>query len=247
MRFRRFRRRRARAAWAHAGAFTMSVDPGNAVGGGATNISYLWLIPPARVSFLCDTDRVDHLGYRGSLVWLDFHWKGEVASPGNAHDLPDVAFYAMVSQADNTGVPIMATDFEDPWGEPIQPALVTSWDGNPETEGTDAFLWCHILKGLTPPNSIVNVWNTGQSSGAANASNQSSRIDGSNSSTVVPRVCRTHSVRAEWQPDIHIKTRRRLRKDEGVALVMGIATPAYNQKVQAICDVKFRTLVSRGR
>lgn len=237
MRFRRGFRRRRRAAWGHAGAFTLSVT-------NPTPVAFVWLLPPARSEFLMDTDRVDRLGYRGSLLWMDFWWTNPVN--GVIADVGNVSLYAIVSQADATGQPQLALNPVNPWGEPKPPGTIASWDGDPETEGTDAYLWCHYIKGFSPPNAIVNVRNTGQSAGADNLGNQSTRVDSTTDETAPVYLCRKFNVAAEWQPDVQIKTRRTLRHDEGVALIMLTDTPSGNATV-ANLDVRFRTLVTRGR
>ena len=102
MRFRRFGRRKRRATWAYADRAQMTL--GNAT----TQVSFFWLIPPARTGFLCDTDRVSQITYRGSMLWLDFHWSNTASS---AQALPDIDFYAIVDEADTTGSPVNAASF----------------------------------------------------------------------------------------------------------------------------------------
>lgn len=238
MRFRRGFRRRNRAAWAHAGAFTLSVTA-------ATPVSFVWLMPPARSEFLMDTDRKDRLGYRGSLLWMDFWWTMPAESM-TPFDLPNTVLYAIVSQSDSSGAPQLAAAPVDPFGEPKAPGTIGSWDGDPETEGTDAFLWSHYIKGFSPPNAIVNVRNTGVMQGADNFGNQTTRFDGSTSGTQINYACRKFYVAAEWQPDVQIKSRRTLRHDEGVALVIVSDVTTPNPIVSNL-DVRFRTLVNRGR
>lgn len=227
---RSFRRRGRRATWGYANEDLMQASAGS------STTSYTWLLPPGRTNFLCDTDRVPAITYMGTHMWLDFDWVNTNAS---AQSLCDVTFYVIVSQQAPQADSPAETD-NIPWGAPQLPSAISSWDEH-EEDGTESFLWIHHIKGNTPPNSIIRPLSN---SGLA-VINQNTFIDGG-SSDQPSYVCRIFDVRAAWQPDVIIKSRRRVWKDEGVALVMRTdSIPAPGVTVN--CAVRYRTLIKRGR
>lgn len=227
---RRFRSRRRRSTWGYANEDLLQAS-------GATPVSYVWLLPPGRVNFLADTDRVPAIGFTGCHLWLDFNW----INTGTASALPDVTLYAIVSQQEpNSETP---TEIDNiPWGAPSLPSAITTWDQHDE-DGTESFLWVHHIKGQSPPNALVSLGSSVGMDGPFQ--NQYDAISpGSEGSPAI--VCRKFFVAAEWQPDVIIKTRRRVWKDEGIALVMRADTPPGGG-ITASLAVRYRTLVSRGR
>lgn len=231
---RRFRRgfRRSRSTWAYADSELVQVNSGG-------QVSFTWLLPPGRTSYLCDTDRVSALTYMGSHLWLDFSWVNTGAQTG----IPDVTFYAIVSDLVESGTTPSNLLYQ-PWHQPPLPSAITSWDENDEyDDGTQAFLWTHHIKGASPPNAQVATFgNTSPNS----ADNQPGFISASSGVDAPVQLCRKFHVAAEWQPDVIIKSRRRLKKDQGVLFVMS-ADVAITSSVNCQLVVRSRTLVKRGR
>lgn len=237
----RFRKRRSRAAWAFSDSALLRVGPGAA----SATASFLWLLPPARVQFLCDTDRVSNLIFMGSHLWLDFAWQNSGTTTPQL--LPDVTFYVIKSQMDRTG-DVPTETLLLPWSTPTTPATLTSWD-ELDTDGTSPFLWCHHLSGLCPPNSIVETTDLNRTNGGQSQYNSNNSIawtGGTTEGFPVATVVRNFDVRAAWQPDVRIKARRRLQKTEGIALVMQSDTGVASG-VTLNLRAYVRTLVRRGR
>lgn len=235
MRFRRFRRRRARATWDYCNAEQLEVNKNG-------QYSYSWLLPATRTNWLCDTDRVDHITYCGSHIWLDFWWRSNDTA-GAA--IPDITLFAIVTEQELGGEPADIGELS-PWTPPTVPASVTTWTADPQYDGTDSYLWCHHIVGQSPPNSHVYA----ESGSITDFWNQTSFMGpgGTGSDNTSALVCRTFSVRAEWQPDVIIKSRRRLKKDEGVALIMQSDFPiGSSDNSHAFLNVRARTLVNKGR
>lgn len=230
MRFRRGYRRRRRATWGYANESILECNA-------TTNVSYVWLLPPGRVNFLADTDRVPAIGFVGAHMWLDFTWINENANP---QALPDITMYAIVSQQNpNSDVPNELDNI--PWGAPQLPSAIANWDEH-EEDGTESFLWIHHIKGTSPPNYAVgtNVPSTSSAGG-----NQVTLLSGGSTDTPV-YMCKTFDVRAAWQPDVIIKSRRKVWKDEGICLVMR-ADSIPGPGVHADLTCRYRILVNRGR
>lgn len=224
----RRRSRRSRATWGFADAAALNIPAGSLAGAHA----YFWIVPPGRINYLCDTDRVSKVGFRGAHLWLDFNWVGVAAGAS----LPDVTCYAMKSQQDLAGAPTVVD--RNPWSTPETPASLTSWDAAGQEDGTDSFLWTHHIKGSTPPNAGLILT-------TPSAGNQTFSVGGNASSDNVGFVCRKWFVTQEWQPDVMIRSRRSLTKEDGIAIIFSIDTA--NPNVGVNVNVRARCLLSRGR
>lgn len=226
------RRRRSRSTWSFADGNQM-VQPS-----GTANGVFAWILPPGRVNYLCDTDRVDSLVFKGCHLWMDFYWSNQ----NNADEgLPDVTMYIIASQQDAAGDPVEIN--LNPWSQPSTPSTIASWE-NAETDGTDSFLWCHHIKGISPPNALVNTNGADAAGGGrAAASNQYIEL-GAGASDHPAFLCRKFYVTQEFQPDVVVRTKRRLRKDQGIVLFMRNDTAA---NVDTHIDERHRVLVGRGR
>lgn len=229
MRYRRNRMRRRRATWAYADARALVTSSG-----GGNTITSAWILPPARVQYLCDTDRVSTITFEGCHLWLDFWWSNTGVTTG----IPDVDFYIIKSEYDDAG---QSAYFFNPWQEPSLPAAITAWTETPDEDGTGPFLWCHHIKGQSPPNSQVLTYTD---SSSIEAANQCTLIHSGSVDSPID-VCRKFQVAAEWQPDVVVKTKRRLQKSEGILLVM--SSPGVADSVRCNLSARFRTLVRRGR
>lgn len=227
MRYRRYsRRRRSRSVWAFSTAQALLLNS-------AGQYSYFWILPPGRVNYLCDTDRVDSLVFNGAHLWLDFHWV-QVST----NSLPDVTMFAIVTEAELGGEPADIGEF-GPFDQPSTPSSITEWNDAPNIDGTDSFLWSHHIKGSSPPNAVV--WTQNYQGSAGNQ-----YINTNSDADHAALVCRKFSVAAEWQPDVIIKSRRRLKKDEGIAFIMQSDTAITSNDVVHL-EAHCRTLVNRGR
>lgn len=227
------RRRRRRATWGYANGDLLSLNA-------ATPTDWSWILPPGRVNYLCDTDRVDSILFMGCHLWLDWDW---VNAGSTTEALFDARFYVVASQLNTTGdAPIELS--LNPFSEPSTPASITSWQEF-DTDGTDSFLWSHFIKGQSPPNYLVltQSWNNSPTKGG----NQREQIYPKDDSfDTLSSMCRNFDVRAAWQPDVRIKSKRRLRKDTGIALVVQAeTTPTGNSG--AHLGVRTRVLLSRGK
>lgn len=231
MRFRR-NRRRSRVTWSHADeAIADILDDGNNI-----YVPLLWLLPPGRAQYLMDTDRVSSLTYAGSHIWMDYYWY----NTSSDRSIPDFNLFVMKTTEDTANAPSMQWY---PFRLPKLPSTLSSWD-NADDDGTSSFLWVHHIKGSSPPNAVINnngvVGTTHNDRGA----NQY-RIISTGTSDNYASVCRIFDVRAAWQPDVIIKTKRRLMKTEGILLVMNVPTQGTNTYVHM--EARARTLVKRGR
>lgn len=228
------RRRRRAARWNYADGAQLDIDSGTAQG-----LQYLWILPPARVQYLLGTKgRGNSLVFAGCHLWLDFWWE----NTGGITALQDVDFGVVKSTiADpSTHTPDLSQSIAM-WEQPNTPATLASWDEDDDS-GVDSWLWQHHIKGQAPANNVVNVLNTGFSSGAGNVGNQgSARIDQATSDDPLQQ-CRKHWVTQEWQPDVVIRAKRRLQKDEGILFYMICRGFASLSGCHAKLDIRLRTL-----
>lgn len=224
---RRYGRRRFRAKshwlWADSQLMTLDGATGSHVGGRCYNANLI--LPPGRVKWMCDqVIRRAHVTVTGVLLWLDFYWSNTGAQTG----LPDVDMYIDTTSEDDAG---NIQFVRDPFFQPQVPSAMAAWT-DAASDGLDSFMWTHHIKGISPPNAIVD---TDTSTGDQAGGNQYDQIRAGTTDT--PQfVCRTFSVRAEWQPDLHVKTKRRLRPNEGLVLGMvgsDADFPAGNAALQA--------------
>lgn len=227
------RRRRRAARWNYADTFFMDVDSGTPQG-----LDWGWILPPARVSYLLQTKgRGNFLTFAGCHLWLDFFW----SNTGGSTAFQDVDFGIIrTSIADpSTHTPDL-TQAVAMWEQPNTPATIASWEEDDES-GLDSWLWQHHIKGSPPPNASVNVVNTGSGAGADNVYNQPHFIETGTADT--PRfVCRKFHVTQEWQPDVVVRSKRRLQKDEGILLYMRCPLFGSLSSSHVSCNVRLRTL-----
>lgn len=198
----RTRRRGRRAAWTYANAGSMEL------GGAIANITqYVWLMPPGRAQYLADAKSRDSITFVGAQLWLDFHWENR----GSAASLVDVDFCVYKATiVDPVGNLPDFSPIESQWEEPPTPASLTAWEEDTD-DGNYGFLWQHHIKGTTPANAQVVNQST------SNAWNQTNII-GAGTSDSPAWVCRKFYVTQEWQPDVVIRSKRRLAKGEGILL-----------------------------
>lgn len=220
------RRRRRKATWAFADAGSLVNGPA-----GTLQIASLWLLPPARAQFIMNTKQRSSLTFAGAHLWLDFQWKITGANVA----LPDVDFGIFRTDMDQPG-DIPDVDFmNNQWTVPSTPASITSWNEDDE-DGTEAFLWQHHIKGMSPPGIHVST------DGDAQVWNQVNVVGGSTLNDGAPAyVCRKGFVTQEWQPDVVVRSKRRLMKGDGICIAMA-STPPANCNVQ--CNVHWRVLTS---
>lgn len=229
------RRRRARPRWVHAGTQETTFTPNQE--GGITNVTAALLLPPERVRYLCDTGQKDHLTTSAILIWLDFYVvaDGSATTVDTQQTASPVDFYIMKTAFDTSTPPTDVPLNFLPYREPDVPSLITSWDTQgDEPDGLDAYLWTHHLG----PIQLVNMDNQ-------NASYNASDKAGSKSQGI-GYVKSYSSVRQMWQPDIVVKTRRRLAKNEGIFLGFAVnnisqAGPFY---IRYLCNVHWRILAT---
>lgn len=214
---RRFRSRSRKSHWMWADRFNLRFQDNQAV---ATWTSHI-LLPASRVNWLCGTSTFrSGLTVTGILLWLDFWWENDSTTTSQA--LPDVDMGIMTTVADET----LATSelHYDPYVQPEPPSLTTDWNSFP-SDGLDPFLWTHHIKGISPCNSIIRKTTNDWSNANRGAVNQDTVIsfaaDGS-----ANLVCRKHYVTQEWQPDVVVKTKRRLKSNQGLGIFM--RTPGLN-------------------
>lgn len=224
---RRFRRRGARWSFADSAQLEWQATV-------TTTAPFVWLLPPARVAYmLSQRGRANSLIYAGSHLWLDFSWRME----GNTQNLQDVDFGVIkttISDPASFAPDLSLVDAQ--WDQPSTPATLTSWNEDDDS-GVDSWLWQHHVKGSSPPNAYVTTIG-GVSPGAG--TNQYVQAQ-SGTSDVPTYVCRKFHVTQEWQPDVVIRSKRRLQKDEGILLYMNV--PGGGVSGQFIrTDVRFRTL-----
>lgn len=230
---RRFHRRggfRRKSHWIWADSFNLSLDNGLGTVVNGRRYNAALLLPPGRVKWFCDTVvRRPAVTVTGVLMWLDFFWKN---TSGGAQALPDIDLFVDTTSEDDAG---NITYVRDAFFEPQVPANIAAWT-DVASDGLDGFLWSHHIKGFSPPNAIVRTDGLPADSSTAN---QSTLIHTGNSD-VPAYMCRTFSVRAEWQPDVHIKTKRRLRPDEGLVIAMSGLDASFPAGVSAFLDVRTR-------
>lgn len=223
---RRFRRRRSHWIWADRFSFVLNNAATNF---GGKFFALNQLLPPGRVEWFCNSVvSRSHVTVTGVLMWLDFWWQTSTAN--QAVLLPDVDLFVMKTQEDEVGSEAFAFD---PFVQPEPPALVTTWGTSP-ADGLDAFLWSHHIRGSTPPNAVVGTYIASDNV----AYNQEVVIRAAADSNV--NTCRTFRVAAEWQPDVHIKTKRRLQRSEGLVIGMLGLDTAFPTGTQAFLTVNTR-------
>lgn len=165
---------------------------------------------------MMNTKGRDRMQFSGAHLWFDFYWENKAAGTG----LPDVQFGIYKSEIiSDTGLPD-STPIDGQWKEPATPASLTSWDED-DDDGTEPFLWQHWIKGMSPPNALINT--TGFTNPAfANQAN----VMGVGTTDNPVHACRKFMVTQEWQPDVIVRTKRTLHKGEGVVLVMAVPSPS---------------------
>lgn len=223
----RARGRRSRPArWSYADSTGLSVSNG-------TPTAFVWLLPPARVSFmLSQRGRGNSMVFAGAHLWLDFDW---ASSNSSVQGLPDVDFGVIKTTiSDPTAFTPDLSLVDAQWDQPSTPATLTSWDEDDDS-GVDSWLWQHHIKGQTPPNFHIQAGGDG----AGELFNQQQDIGGGSSDSPA-HMCRKFHVTQEWQPDVVIRSKRRLQKDEGILLYMNAQISVA--QVFATLDVRLRTL-----
>lgn len=222
---RRFRRR---ASWTYSDSQQMLIQNGSST-------SYVWLLPPGRVQFLLNQQRRDRLTFAGAHLWLTFYWKSVAGS--SAGNLPDADFGIFKSTIADaiTNVPDI-TPMESQWNQPSTPGSLTTWEDD-DDDGTNPFLWQHHIKGMSPPNACVGTFGLPSSNVGFNQTD----LLGAGTADSPLFACRKFSVTQEWQPDVVVRSKRRLQKGEGVLLAMG-GVPGFGQEIH--CEVKLRSLTS---
>lgn len=216
---RRFRTRGKgrKPTWAYAHAMTL-LAADNAL---TTTFVGGWLLPPGRVRWLCEDWKQASITHVTTHMWLDFHWISPSGGGGGHRGIPDVYFYAIKSNSSRaTGGEGPIMNDMNPWSTPNFPSAITDWEDETDDDGTDSFLWCHRMKGMSPPNADVGTYTyTGD---AKQGANQTDQMFSSGTEGVNNYMCRTFSMRAEWQPDVIIRAKRRLLKDDGIALFLAV-------------------------
>lgn len=182
-----------------------------------------------------NTKQRDRMQFSGAHLWLDFYWRQEGGTTG----LPDVQFACYKSEiVSDTGLPDF-TFMNAMFTEPSTPASISSWDED-DDDGTNGFLWQHFIKGASPPNAVVSTFDYDGSSGADHAAgNQSTRVHGASTDNPL-LACRKFMVTQEWQPDVIIRSKRSIKKGEGIVFVMAVAN--NSMLLSSITEVRFRTL-----
>lgn len=217
MSFRRSRfRRRMGPKWGYAKSGLMTVVDGQLTDSTVAT----WLLPPGRAQYLMETRNRDSLQFAGCHLWLDFHWIAPSGGGGGFRGIPDTTFYVMKDTTSGGLADVPLHNDEDPWAEPNYPSNITNWNESTLDDGTEPFLWTHWIKGMSPPNAFVGTYD--YNSGTNAASNQGDRIGSSGTEGQNEYLCRTFSTRMEWQPDVVIRTKRRLVKNEGIAITMKV-------------------------
>lgn len=231
---RRFRRRKKRVSWSYSDEVTLLVEGA----AGSTLFSYVWLLPPARAQFMMDTASRDSIVFAGCHLWLDFYWR----NVGAQTTLPDVDFGIFKTVQQGGGNSPDLNPMLGQWKQPATPAALTSWL-ELDDDGTEGFLWSHHIKGMTPPNAVVNTNGANTVGGnSQNTTNQAIGI-GVGTADAPSFVCRKFAVTQEWQPDVVVRSKRRLQKDEGIILAMA-ATPSQANTQACVLETHFRTLTS---
>lgn len=220
---RRFRRSAAR--WSYADAGLLQINQGS-----TSATAHIWILPPARVAYmLSQRGRGNSLIFAGCHLWLDFLW-----GMHSTNVLPDVDLGVIKTTiSDPTSFAPDLSLVEAQWDQPSTPATLTSWDEDDDS-GIDSWLWQHHIKGSSPPNAVVR-------DTSALKGNQFVNVPDASTDNI-GIVCRKFMVSQEWQPDVVIRSKRRLQKDEGILLYMNLPTgiPAASMNIEL--DVHLRTL-----
>lgn len=208
---RRFRRRRT-SQWIYADNNQLVHNSG-AANFGPYYFSSQYLLPPGRTKYLCDTAKRDHLSWHGCHLWLD--WYVDNHSGAQQKWPTSVGYYIMATEeASNGGAAIFQAT---PFTPPSAPGTIAAWDDFPD-DGLNRFLWSHFIQSFGPPNSVVRTQDLDHSPNEAG--NQSVHIgEGNGDFDGDGLACRTFRVAADWQPDVRVKSRVRLRPNEGIAIV----------------------------
>lgn len=224
-------RRRAAARWSYADATSLVNGPA-----GSLQIAFTWLLPPARVNYMLSTQgRRNSLVYSGTHLWMDFYYK---MTGGNNTGMPDVDFGVIKTTiSDPVGFTPDLSLVDAQWDQPSTPATITSWDEDDDS-GVDSWLWQHHIKGMSPPNAYVGTYDV-SGLGSVLACHNQEIITRGGSSDNPTFVCRKFHVTQEWQPDVVVRSKRRLQKDEGILLYMA-SQPGAGTEVT--CNVHLRTL-----
>lgn len=221
------RRGRRAARWSYA-------DAGSLINTNTIPTAWMWILPPARVSFmLSQRGRGNSLVFAGAHLWLDFYFRNE--NNGNT-SMPDVDFGVIKTTiADPAAFTPDLSLVDAQWDQPSTPATLTSWDEDDDS-GVDSWLWQHHIKGQSPPNALINVVSTGSADVTVNQTPL--MFSGT---TDNPRyLCRKFHVTQEWQPDVVVRSKRRLQKDEGILLYMTSQPSVVG--MEPTCNVHLRTL-----
>lgn len=223
MRNRRFARRPARrtAGWSYADGYTMVISDNN-----VATWQTVPLMPAQRIQSLLDYAQRDHLVVTGILMWLNFWWQTPDTG-GPLFTLPDVDLFVIKGVASSTAS-LNQWDYA-PFVPPVVPSAVTAWDNNPVNDGNDPFLWTHRIRGqmqVSSPPSTANI--AGNVTNVINGTGQTAKPFGE-----------TH-VEANWQPSVHIRSKRKCFANDEIRLVM--KCPGTNTLVKGNLQVAFRVL-----
>lgn len=226
----RRRGRRRRAAWSYADSFILDINSAS-----PNAVVSQWLLPPARAQYLADARQKDRITFVGAHLWFDFFWKN---TSGAQQQIPDVDWAIFKSTIAD---PAASTPDQSPifgqWDQPPTPAAFTSWEEDSD-DGGYPFLWQHHIKGFSPPNAMVGTYSE---SDPEAVNNQIDRIQ-TGTSDFVKYVCRKFSVTQEWQPDVVIRSKRRLFKGEGILLAGIMPAGAPPSGLSCQLDVRVRVL-----
>jgi hypothetical protein len=198
------------------------------------NTAYLTspaLLPAGRVQWLLEQQGRDRCQLAGILLWLDLIWFGN-SVVGLSADPSPLDFYIIKSNADNANT---SATFYDPFNQPAVPSAITEWNEDEEADGLDPYLWVHHQSQF-----VAGTYNQRNSLGTALGGNATEIIlpPANSGGSVQPNV----NVRQAWQPDVHIKTRRRLLR--GDQLIFGMSAPAGQTNWTASLEVRCRVLIA---
>lgn len=231
----RRRRRRMGPKWTYSDSVSMSItSAGPFLTPGGLSANFCWLLPPGRAQFLMNTKMRDRMQFSGAHLWLDFFWKNTAASQG----LNDVNLAVYKTEIIGTGDVPDFSPMDGQWKQPSTPSNITSWNED-DDDGGAPFLWQHWIKGSSPPNAEVR--NLPTASGGTDQAlwNQSLSMLGGNDANPT-YMCRKFLVTQEWQPDVVIRSKRRIQKGEGIALVMTSIPPGVG--LASFLNIRLRTL-----
>lgn len=176
------------------------------------------LLPQPRVDFLCEARGSDSLVHVETLLWLDFHW---AITSGNGQPFtyfpPAVDFFIIKSTVEETQPTAFAGDYA-PYAQPIVPSAITSWSSTAteDSDGLDPYLWTHHIDPFLCNSLITNVGISevsGLASGQGNA--QAAMAVAANQTAVLKY---SNDVRMAWQPDVVVKAKRKVKKNEALKL-----------------------------